>query len=105
LYEEIDGALTKYYSIACMIVAMNDGSGMKYLLTDHLGSMVAITNADGGLISHQRYVPFGQLRDDVQSPYLYTGQRNLPDIGLMDYRVRFYDSAVAKCRQHRQACD
>ena len=36
-------AVKKYYSIAGMTVAMSDNGGMKYLLTDQPGSVVAIT--------------------------------------------------------------
>ena len=39
-------------------------------------------------------MPFGAVRDDVgtlsQTDFTYTFQRNLPDVGLMDYRARFY---------------
>ncbi len=104
LYEETDGTATKYYSIAGMTVAMNDGSGMKYLLMDHFGSMAAVTNADGSVISQQRYLPFGEVRDDVQNPYAsptdfgYTGQRNLGDMGLMDYKARMYDAEIGEIR-------
>lgn len=74
---------------------MNDGSGLKYLLTDHLGSVVAVTDDEGNLISQQRYLPFGGIRNDInditQTDYGYTGQRNLDtNIGLMDYKARFY---------------
>lgn len=31
--------------IAGMTVAMNDGSGIKYLLADHFGSVVAVASA------------------------------------------------------------
>ena len=45
------GALLDYH--LRMTVGMDDGDGMKYLLTDHLGSVVAVTNANGGLVSHR----------------------------------------------------
>ena len=47
-----DGTTTttkKYYAIAGQTVAMDDGSGLKYLLTDHLGSTVGVTDAAGEL--------------------------------------------------------
>ncbi len=76
---------------------MNDGTGLQYFLTDHLGSVVATTDSNGTLTSQQRYLPFGGVRTDVPSPdapatdYGYTGQRNLDsNIGLMDYKARFY---------------
>jgi len=84
------------------IYEMNDGNGLKYLLTDQLGSVVAITDSTGTLISQQRYLPFGQVRTDVASPnapatdLAFTGQRNLDaqgnvSLGLMDYNARMYD--------------
>src|SRR5690606_31708926 len=89
-----DNTTIKYYSFGGQTI-MNDGSGLKYLLTDHLGSVVAVTDDQGTLTSQQRYLPFGGVRTNigsiVQTDYGYTGQRNLDeDIGLMDYKFRFY---------------
>jgi RHS repeat-associated protein len=99
-YEVTGSTIRKYYSIAGMMVAMRDADGIKFLLTDHLGSMVAITNASGTLISEQRYLPFGQVREDVgtiaATDFGYTGQRALPEMGLMDYRARFYDALLMR---------
>ena len=97
----------KYYSMAGMTIAMNDGTGLKYLLTDQLGSVVAMTDSTGTLISQQRYLPFGGVRTDVSSPnspatdLAFTGQRNLDaqgnvSLGLMDYNARMYDSLLAR---------
>ncbi len=98
-YEVTGGAVRKYYAIAGMMVAMNDGSGLKYLLTDHLGSVVGVTDSSGTLISQQRYLPFGQIRTDVgninQTDFGYTGQRAL-NMGLMDYRARMYDAVLGR---------
>src|SRR5512135_416475 len=87
----------KYYSIAGMTVAMLDSADetprLKHLLTDHLGSVVAITNASGGLVGQQRYLPFGKVRTDVGSitatDFGYTGQRRVDGMELMDYTTRF----------------
>ena len=94
-YEVTDGAVRKYYSIAGMTVAMHDGDELQYLLTDHLGSVVAVTDDSGTLTSQQRYLPFGEMRTDVPSPYpsptdyTYTGQRTLDEGmgGIMDYKA------------------
>ncbi len=102
LYEMSGSQVKKYYSMAGMTIAMNDGTGLKYLLTDQLGSVVAMTDSTGTLISQQRYLPFGQVRTDVSSPnspatdLAFTGQRNLDaqgnvSLGLMDYNARMYD--------------
>jgi RHS repeat-associated protein len=96
-YEVKDGTTKKYYSIAGMLVAVDDGSAVQYLLTDHLGSTVAVTNSSGTLTSQQRYLPFGGTRAIPNSPILatdfgYTGQRLLDSGmgGIMDYKARFY---------------
>jgi len=102
-YEVKDGATKKYYSMAGMMVAMKDASGLQYLLTDHLGSTVAVTNSSGTLTSQQRYLPFGAPRTIPNSPILatdfgYTGQRLLDSGmgGIMDYRARFYSPALGR---------
>jgi RHS repeat-associated protein len=102
-YEVTDGAVRKYYSFAGQTIAMKDANGLQYFLTDHLGSIVAVTDSSGTLISEQRYLPFGQTRTDLgpiaQTDYGYTGQRALPDTGLMDYRARFYDPSLGRFAQ------
>ena len=107
LYEMSGSQVKKYYAIAGMTIAMNGGTGLKYLLTDQLGSVVVITDSTGTLISQQRYLPFGGVRTDVASTnspatdFGFTGQRNLDaqgnvSLGLMDYRARMYDNLLAK---------
>jgi RHS repeat-associated protein len=97
-----DGTWKKYYSFAGQTVAMRDAEGFKYFLTDHLGSVSIVLDENGGILEQQRFLPFGQPR--VMSPYLsvastdytYTGQRDLPDTGLMDYKARFYSPALGR---------
>jgi RHS repeat-associated protein len=97
----IDGqttTVTKYYAIAGQRV-MRDSSGLHYLLTDHLGSVVAILDSSGDLESDERYLPFGGLRDTTgisQTDFSFTGQRNLSSVGLMDYNARWYLASVGR---------
>jgi RHS repeat-associated protein len=103
-----DGTTTttiKYYAFAGQTIAMATCTGgtcsaPTYFLTDHLGSIVAVTNASGTLVSQQRYLPFGEVRTDVgnitETDFGYTGQRDVPNLGLMDYRARFYDSVLGR---------
>jgi RHS repeat-associated protein len=91
----------KYYSFAGQAVAMKDASGFNYFLSDHLGSISVVLKANGN-IEQQRYLPFGGAR--VMPPYsgvtstdfTYTGQRALPNTGLMDYKARFYSPALGR---------
>ncbi|MEW6093469.1 MAG: LamG-like jellyroll fold domain-containing protein [Chloroflexota bacterium] len=103
-----DGPTLKYYSFGGQTI-LRDADGLKYLLTDHLGSVVAVTDASGALLSQTRYLPFGGVRNDVgtinQTDYGYTGQRALDaqntqySLGLMDYRARFYDPYLNRWTQ------
>ncbi len=52
LYQETAGAATKYYAIAGMTVTGNDAASVKLLLTDHLGSVDTVKDANGGLLEH-----------------------------------------------------
>ena len=67
--------VTKYYSIAGQMVALNGPDGVQYLLTDHLGSIAAVAEAGGDLLSEQRYLPFGSARLDelTETDFSYTG--------------------------------
>jgi RHS repeat-associated protein len=106
-YELKDGAVKKYYSIAGMMVAVNDGTALQYLLTDHLGSTVAVVDhTTSTLTSQQRYLPFGEARTIPNSPILatdfgYTGQRLLDSGmgGIMDYKARFYSPYLNRFTQ------
>ncbi len=90
----------KYYAIAGQTYAMNDNGTMKYFLTDHLGSVVGITGADGTLLEQSRYLPYGQARGDVGSisstDKMFTGQKDLANTGLLDYNARMYSSELGR---------
>ncbi len=93
--------VTKYYSIAGQMVALSGPDGVQYLLTDHLGSIAAVAEAGGDLLSEQRYLPFGSTRLDelTETDFSYTGQRDLAAVGLMDYKARWYETGLGKFSQ------
>ncbi len=97
-YEVTGSDVKKYYSFAGQTI-LRDSTGLQYLLTDHLGSVVAVTDDAGTLTSQQRYLPFGGVRTNLgsitQTDLGYTGQRQL-DMGLMDYKARFFSSALGR---------
>ncbi|MBI4733108.1 MAG: RHS repeat-associated core domain-containing protein [Chloroflexi bacterium] len=73
------------------------------MLTDHLGSIVAVTDSSGAVLSQTRYLPFGLVRDDVgsisQTDLGYTGQRDNSYIKLYDYGSRWYDPLLGRFLQ------
>ena len=95
--------IKQYYSIAGINVGMRQGSTFNYFLTDHLGSVVGVTDAAGTLISETRYMPFGQIRTDIgtitQTDYGFTFQQNVGSTGLMDYDARMYDDYLNRWLQ------
>ena len=98
--ETTGSSVKKYYSFAGQSVAMKEGSTFKYFLSDHLGSTSLVLSATGTILEQQRYLPFGQPR--AMSPaitstdFTYTGQRDIPNTGLMDYKARFYSPALGR---------
>jgi len=62
--------------------------------------MIAVLSDNGTLLSQQRYMPFGQVRNSIgsitQTDFGYTGQRNEAYMGLMDYRSRWYDGSLGR---------
>jgi len=64
-------------------------------------------NASGGLLSQNRYLPFGEVRDNISggpipesvTDFGYTGQRNIASMGLMDYDARFYSPTLMRFTQ------
>jgi len=105
--DDVQTQAIKYYSEGGEKIAMRSCFGETcgdptYLLTDHLGSIAATTDASGNLLNQQRYKPFGEVRTDLPNPayrititdFGYTGQRALA--GLMDYHARWYDPGLAR---------
>jgi len=80
-------------------------SGFKYFLSDHLGSVSLVLGSDGTILEQQRYLPFGAPRtmppyaSVTSTDFTYTGQRDLPSTGLMDYKARFYSPYINRFLQ------
>jgi len=90
---------TKYYSVAGQRIAMQNAGGLQYLLNDHMGSVSAVLDGSGALLSEQRYLPFGgeRLTPDIgETDFGFTGQRDLAVVGLMDYSARWYEGRVGR---------
>ena len=65
---------------------------MRYFITDHLGSVRAVVNADGEVVEQNDYMPYGKLHANLalqktDNHYLYGGKELQTDFG-----VNYYDS-------------
>ncbi len=96
-------------------IAMKTGSTLTYLHHDHLGSLVAASNASGGEVASARYWPFGGLRSStgtLPTDRLFTGQiRDLNDDRFYFFKARYDDATVGKFhtpdtvrRPHSEGC-
>ncbi len=69
-------------------------------LRTSLGSVSAIVDGSGNLLSEQRYLPFGEVHAEVgtisQTDFSFTGQRSISMLSIMDYIARMYDPAIGR---------
>ena len=82
--------------------AMRVNGRLYYVLRDQLSSASEVLDSSGAVVGEQRYYPFGEVRvstGSICTDRLYTGQRAIPSLGLMDYHARFYDSYLNRWTQ------
>jgi len=81
-----------------------------YYHHDGLGSNIALTDATGALVESYQYDVFGSASilnanyqllttSAVGNRFLFTGREWLPDVGLYDYRNRFYSPVLGRFLQ------
>ena len=71
------------------------------VLKDHLGSVRQVVAADGRVVAGYDFLTFGEIARAAEPepgfmPYLYTGQEYDAEIGLYNYRARFYSSEIGR---------
>ncbi|HSH06002.1 MAG TPA: RHS repeat-associated core domain-containing protein [Anaerolineae bacterium] len=75
-------------------------NGLYYMLSDHLGSASAMSDAAGNQVGTiTRYTPFGEYRTGGSNDITdlgYTGQRENMDLGLYYYNARYYIPGIAR---------
>ena len=65
------------------------------MLTDAVGSTIALTDPNGGAQNQYTYEPFGLVSGSrtISNPLQYTGREN-DGTGLLYYRARYYAPAL-----------
>jgi len=99
LVAEIDGSnnVTAWYVHAGLDrplarVDASDGSVL-YYHQDLLGSVIALTNSSGVVVTQYNYSPFGHtevIGIDIDQPFRFTGREYDSETGLYYYRARYY---------------
>lgn len=117
LYEKtntLDKTTHKYYVGGFLVVSQEDNSDVfeeAYLFKDHLGSVVAITDANGVVKERMAYDPWGKRRNPDWQAMLdaevynfqssvtqkgFTGHEMLDPVGLVHMGGRVYDPVIGR---------
>jgi RHS repeat-associated protein len=102
--------VTKYYKLGGRLVALRQNGRLRYVHTDHLGSLSLLTDASGKVVpgSVQRVFPFGKVRTGqpviLPTSRNFTGQPLDLNTGLLYYGSsqgygRYYDPALGRWTQ------
>lgn len=81
-----------------------DGSGIRYHLKDHLGSIRAVIDGNGKLLEANDYYAFGQRQPRSELPQLaanrfkYNGKelQTVGNLAFLDYGARMYDAPLGR---------
>jgi RHS repeat-associated protein len=82
-----------------MRISEGGGERLLFIHSDHLGSTILITDERGERAAEQRFYPYGEVRwreGAFPTDYGFTGQRWEQELGLYDYKARFYDPALGR---------
>ena len=73
----------------------------RWLLPDHLDSVVAVVETSGLVIHRRVFYPFGGIAQETTGPtewteQSFTGQRFQEETGIYDFQARWYDPEVGR---------
>ncbi len=100
LLEVSDQPVQYIYGLSGLVALVNDGK-VYTVLKDHLGSTRVVVDEAGTVIAAFDYLPFGDLMGFAYGnpeiiSYRYTGQEFDAELGLYNYRARFYDPRLGR---------
>ncbi|MBI4647083.1 MAG: RHS repeat-associated core domain-containing protein, partial [Bacteroidia bacterium] len=93
--------------LAAVYITNDLGSKMYYILKDHLGSIVGITDESGNLLEELSYDTWGNRRNPADGSYTnipvynilsrgFTGHEHLDQFGLINMNARLYDPVLSR---------
>ena len=90
---------TVHYALGGSLVAVKEGSALRYVHSDHLGSSSVSTDTAGAEVGDQTYLPYGDERSSsgtLGTERQFTGQRFDGGSGLYFYNARYYDANIGR---------
>ena len=94
--------------MCAIVVKENGGYNYYFPYTDHLGSILTVTNVTGTVVAEQNFDAWGRKRNVNSWDYAgvqsvpdwlyrgYTGHEHLPDFGLINMNARLYDPVLGR---------
>ncbi|MBX9772409.1 MAG: RHS repeat-associated core domain-containing protein, partial [Candidatus Obscuribacterales bacterium] len=79
-----------------VLVQIATGDTITYLHQDRIGSTVAQTDSSGAVLNKYAYSPFGVTESLAGTIFGFTGQRYDAEIGLYNYRMRYYSPTLGR---------
>ena len=76
-----------------------NGSTTTYLHRDRQGTVIAESNSSGAVVNKYTYSPFGETTSISASGFGYTGQLYDSEVGLYNYRARYYAPSIGRFLQ------
>lgn len=71
----------------------------RWLLTDQLGSVAAVTDGSGAATTINSYEEYGVPGSGNVGRFQYTGQTFTPEVGLYNYKARYYSPTLGRFLQ------
>jgi RHS repeat-associated protein len=98
-----DGTHTFVYGLGGRLISQTDATGQQtYVLSDGLGSTVALTDGSGTVTATYEYDVYGDVRASsgtTSTEYRFTGQQAEAATGLVYLRARYYDPQTGRFLQ------
>jgi len=80
-------------------LCMHRNGKIYYYHLDHLGSVIALSNEKGEIVTEYEYDAWGNLtteNGDIENPFRFTGREWDKESGLYYYRTRYYDPGLGR---------
>ena len=95
--EDASGDVTAFYVMGLgldePLARIETNGDIYYYHADILGSIVALTDEDGAVVTQYNYSPFGvtsAISESVVQPFRFTGREWDAETGMYYYRARYY---------------
>lgn len=85
--------------LLALYVSAAANATVTYVLTDHLGSIIAESNSAGQITKRFHYKPFGDTIEVQQDDAGYTGHKHDADLGMTYMQARYYDPVLGRFMQ------